>query len=79
MISSLPEEQAAVDADGPEERLRRCQDPSEEELPPTLPAGVEHHDFGITAVWVEGEGGGSGTKMGEGRGSVLEEGWCISV
>ena len=58
---------AAVDADGPGERLLWRQEPPPEELPPTLPAGTEHHDFSITSAGVdEEEGLGHGDGGGEG-------------
>ena len=77
-ISSLAEEPAAVDVDGSGERLRRRQEPSEEELPPTPFAVAEHHDFGIAvARLLEDKGLGHGE--GGVEGTMLEEGECGSM
>lgn len=67
-ISSWVEEPTAVDAEGPGERWQRRRDPPEEELPPTPPAGAEHHDFGIASGIGEEEG------LGEVRDREAERG-----
>ena len=67
-MSSLAEEPTIMDADGPGERLWRRQEPPEEELSPTPPAGAEHHDFDIASA---GVGEQEGLGHGNGGGGVL--------
>ena len=55
-ISSLLEEPAAIDADGPGERGRQRQDPPEEELSLPMPAGAKNPYFVIVTRLGEEEG-----------------------
>lgn len=57
-ISSLPEELAVMDAEGPGEHGRHRKVPPDDELPP--PVGADHYDFSITVV-------GGGARRGRGR------------